>query len=344
MRFWNERYVPRRSESDIIDRLRLFGEESWARHLATGIFESSSATEAIGASMDVLGFLLKKPIPLSVGLEEAIRWQIDSHGSRRVFNLRAEADALLATARMALDLCPWDSWYLLAVWSPRPNALTTVVQRSWELLERVGAVLPDLTGWRPIERGGTIAEPVVASRGDLERCLVDGRAFGPQHTVLPELGYETTLWTGDPGAPISLRLTCATSAPRYWPLHEEMILRVPAGSADDAFLTPEVARSLMILAAEIWEPEWAILSSPSTRSLEVISGLPLPFGWWIYEDQSQNGWAKSGILEPMTQLPSGTLMRVSESLESFSLARCGELSQRLFQWAVSQPRSERFDF
>jgi hypothetical protein len=137
------------------------------------------------------------------------------------------------------------------------------------------------SGWRTIDQLAGSSEPLSPTQSELERALEEGRAFGRDRTVLPEFGYETTLWTGSAERPLSLRVNCAIS-PNLPPLMEEIVLRFPGrASGMDEIFQPNTALHLMRSVIACWQPEWAFLSCPSARSIEIQSILPVPLGWWF---------------------------------------------------------------
>lgn len=151
-----------------------------------------------------------------------------------------------------------------AYWGPRPTSLDVCAKKLAETLQGLGQRHEVLRTW--FRRADTKAEAlktrVPMDVDGLRELLARGRNYTDVgHQVIQELGFSASAWNGDDATPATFSVACGGSSP--WVPNKLVVdLPPPAGIGAELYQL-SVARSLMTMLIEMWNPDWATFASRS---------------------------------------------------------------------------------
>lgn len=167
-----------------------------------------------------------------------------------------------------------EGFYLGAYWGSRRESLPACADRLTTCLGRLGEIDPSLASWFERARSRRAATSEVALEPESMRNILnkgvnrrdeDGR-------VLAELGYSVGLWNR---AKPTIGLGCTVGAhPSSKGILNCFVLDFPPPEAEAQRLyEPSVAKAILEVIVEAWEPSWATWTSHSLlRSRLATSG------------------------------------------------------------------------
>lgn len=244
-----------------------------------------------------------------------------------------------------------DGYYFGAYWGNRPEDCSSCARRVHAWLASLTGVDETLTRWYGLggSREQALRHEVEVSQNALRALLSRGRnrrdATGEP---ISELGFAVRLWNGggsDEACSISVHCGGHASTKLTW-VPNSVVLGLPEdGPAAQRMLVVPVLSSLVRVAAEAFDPDWAVVSSTAHVTEERDGSAPLlAAGWLTYLS------ARAGVLPP---LPGGADVRELPPLGSLvvsaadrraalgeaGLQLAGEIRRRLA--AAGLPRVNR---
>jgi hypothetical protein len=177
-----------------------------------------------------------------------------------------------------------DPFFAGAYWGSRQEPVDSCATRLAECLTRLGHVDPALATWfrKGRSRGEASRQQVTATTPDLTEVLLASRSRRDSDGgTIDELGFTVGLWNRSKPA-VAFSTTCGARASDKGVMNS-FVLDLPESDCDSTRLFIEdVARSVMRILVECWEPDWATWASYSIRAAQRPLPLQPVIGWFTY--------------------------------------------------------------
>lgn len=159
-----------------------------------------------------------------------------------------------------------------AYWGPREESLGTCARRLSDCLQGLSEVSPVFEGWyrKRASNDAASREAVGRSLEQIADLLDAGRQrkdFGGD--VMAELGFNAALWNRQSGSAAAWSVTCGAFPGPGVGVSNAFVVdwpeRAPGVTVEDDLI---VAKAVMRVVVQAWEPDWATWASRAMRDLQ----------------------------------------------------------------------------
>jgi hypothetical protein len=161
-----------------------------------------------------------------------------------------------------------------AYWGPREESLETCARRLVDCLQGMSEISPVFDGWyrKGASKAAASRQPVGSSLGQLADLLDSGRHrkdLGGD--VMTELGFNAALWNRQKGSAAAWSVTCGAFPAPGVEVSNAFVIdwpeRAPGVTVEDDLA---VAKAVMRVVVQEWEPDWATWASRAMRDLQQV--------------------------------------------------------------------------
>jgi hypothetical protein len=181
---------------------------------------------------------------------------------------------IVHTTQLTVDEGSMDSFYFGAYWGPRLSSPLDAAQRLASFLALLAGIHPSLGSWSELSDHppGPDRDLVALDPASLTTLLTkDGYA--------PGYGYHLGLWSGDEETSSRLSLACGAS---LRPTSNTVNVTFQGERPLALVLDSDGARSLVLAAVEVWEPDWATLGTAEWGMAQRKAPKEPVAGWITY--------------------------------------------------------------